>query len=455
MPIEIGKINGSNYRIGILPKYANRHGLIAGATGTGKTVTLMTLVESFAYAGVPVFISDVKGDISGLASNDELSTTFWDIYGTKGKPVSVSLENVGSLMLSKILKLGETQSGVLTIAFKYAADTGKKIVNFKDLRAILNELVDNRAEMSVTYGLINTMTVGGIMRAMLVFSEQSGDDFFDNPSFDIMQMIKTDDNGRGLMNIMDATRLMLNPSLYGTFLMWMLTELFRLLPEMGDVSKPKFVFVFDEAHLLFRDASPMLMEKIEQVVRLIRSKGVGVYFCSQSPSDIPEVVLGQLGNKIQHALRAFTPNAQKMVRSCADTFVPNPNFNTLTELQALGTGEALVSFLSAKGIPQPVQKVKVNLPKCKLGEISDDVRERIIGSMATTPVEVVREPMVTPRAPLRASVFGSSVLGKSKTYVETETATVAPAIPHMYQRSPFMQSLHDLFFSRLDSNSKL
>lgn len=394
--IHVGRIADTTYRIGILAQYANRHGLIAGATGTGKTVTLMTVVESFAKAGVPVFISDVKGDISGLASNENLTTSFWDLYGEKGLPINVSLENVGSLMLSQILSLNATQSSIITIAFKYAKDEGKSIVNFSDLRGILNELLEKRSEMSVKYGLINTMTVAGIMRSMLVFSEESGEGFFGNPSFDIQRMIRTAENGTGVINIMDATRLMLNPSLYGTFLMWMLTELFRTLPELGDVKKPKFVFVFDEAHLLFRDAQPMLLQKLEQVVRLIRSKGVGIYFCSQFPDDIPNDILGQLGNKIQHALRVFTPRDQKMVRACAESFVTNPNIDTLDALGTLGTGEALVSFLSAKGIPQPVQKVKVSLPDCKLGELSHEARMAIVRRDAPMPEPVVAERPVPP-----------------------------------------------------------
>lgn len=402
--ISLGKILNTNYRIGILSKLANRHGLIAGATGTGKSVTLMTLVESFAKAGVPVFISDVKGDISGLASNPNLSTVFWDIYGKKGLPINVSLENVGSLMLSKILNLNETQSGVITIAFKYAKDLGTNIVSFEDLRSILNLMNTNRSELSVKYGLISSMTVAGIMRAILVFTEESGEEFFGHPSFDLMKMIRHDENGNGVINIMDSTQLVLNPSLYSTFLLWMLTELFRTLPELGDVEKPKFVFVFDESHLLFRDATPMLLQKIEQVVRLIRSKGVGIYFCSQVPDDIPNEILGQLGNKIQHALRAFTPRDQKMIRSCAESFAPNPNIDTLSMIQALGTGEALVSFLSPKGVPQPVQHVKVNLPDCKLGALSDEDRQSIITATRHLSIPKVETARVVPASPTPRAV---------------------------------------------------
>lgn len=393
---SIGKIVGTNYRIGIVSKYANRHGLIAGATGTGKSVTLMTLVESFASAGVPVFVSDVKGDISALANNPNLSTTFWDIYGEKGLPISVSLEKVGSLMLSKILNLNETQSGIITIAFKYAKDINYSIVTLDDLRYILNQLNDNRADISVKYGLITSMSVASIMRAILTFSEESGEGFFNNPSFDISNMIRHDENGHGVINIMDSTKLVLNPSLYSTFLLWLLTELFRTLPEMGDVEQPKFVFVFDESHLLFQNSSGPLVQKIEQVVRLIRSKGVGIYFCSQIPDDIPNNILSHLGNKIQHALRAFSPRDQKTIRSCADTFTANPAIDTESALQSLGTGEALVSFLSSKGIPQPVQHVKVNLPACPLGEISDEIRQRVLDDTKHLVTVATVAPVIVP-----------------------------------------------------------
>lgn len=378
--IIFGKNLHSQEAIGIVRKYANRHGLIAGATGTGKSVTLMTFTEALARAGVPVFIADIKGDISGLASNKNLTTEFWDIYGKKGLPINVSLENVGSMMLSKIFNLNETQSGILTIAFKYAKDENIRIVNFDDLRNVLNILNDKREELSIKYGLINSITIAGIMRAILIFSEESGEDFFNDPSFDLMNFIRQDENGHGVINIMDSTKLVMNPSLYSTFLLWMLTELFNILPEMGDVDKPKLVYIFDESHLLFQDSTPMLMRKIEQVVRLIRSKGVGIYFCSQVPDDIPNSILGQLGNKIQHALRAFTPRDQKMIKSAAESFVVNPDIDTFTMLQTLGTGEALVSCLSNRGIPQPVQHVKVNLPECSLGEIDEDVRQEIIAN---------------------------------------------------------------------------
>lgn len=376
--IVFGKTMVDGSDASILGKYANRHGLIAGATGTGKSVTLMTVAESFANAGVPVFIADVKGDISAVANSEDLTVEFWDIYGEKGLPINVSLENVGSMMLSKILNLSDTQSGILTIAFKYARDNNISIVSFDDLRSILNVLNDNRETLSVQYGLINSQTVAGVMRGILIFSEESGEHFFNNPSFDIMNFIRHDDNGRGIVNIMDGTKLVLNPSLYSTFLLWMLTELFRILPEMGDVEKPKFVYIFDESHLLFQDATPMLLQKVEQVVRLIRSKGVGVYFCSQVPDDIPNKVLAQLGNKIQHALRAFTPRDQKMIKSAAESFATNPDIDTFNTLQSLGTGEALVSCLSGRGVPDMVQIVKVNLPRFPLGEVDASKRQAII-----------------------------------------------------------------------------
>lgn len=394
--IVFGKSIVDGSPVSILGKYANRHGLIAGATGTGKSVTLMTVAESLASAGIPVFIADVKGDISAMANSEDLTVEFWDIYGEKGLPINVSLDNVGSMMLSKILNLSETQSGILTIAFKYAKDNGISVTHFDDLRHVLNALNDNREALSIQYGLINAMTVAGVMRAILIFSEESGEHFFNNPSFDILNFIRLDDSGRGVVNIMDGTKLVLNPSLYSTFLLWMLTELFRILPEMGDVEKPKFVYIFDESHLLFQDATPMLLQKVEQVVRLIRSKGVGVYFCSQVPDDIPHKILAQLGNKIQHALRAFTPRDQKMIKSASESFATNPNIDTFTMLQSLGTGEALVSCLSGRGVPDMVQHVKVNLPSFPLGEVSSEKRRAIIhGSdffMAT--VDEVIEPVV-------------------------------------------------------------
>jgi DNA helicase HerA-like ATPase len=359
-------------------KYANRHGLIAGATGTGKTVTLLTLAQAFSQSGVPVFVADVKGDLTGIGvpggSNPKVTerltefgvaadyvgcpTVFWDVFGKKGHPVRATISEIGPLLLSRMLDLNETQEGILNIAFKIADDEGLLLLEMKDLRSMLVYISENAKEIQTKYGNVSASSVGAIQRALLVLEQQGGETFFGEPALELNDLIRVDPDGQGYVNLLDATELMRNPRLYATFLLWLLSELFEALPEVGDLPKPKLVFFFDEAHLLFNDAPKSLIEKVEQVVRLIRSKGVGVYFVTQNPIEIPETVLGQLGNRVQHALRAFTPRDQKAVRSAAETFRTNPNFKTDEAILALATGEALVSMLDEKGAPSIVERTK-------------------------------------------------------------------------------------------------
>ncbi len=389
----------------LLPKYGNRHGLVAGATGTGKTVTLMTLAEGFSKIGVPVFLADVKGDVAGLAMagtpNEkidarikELGVTgfshapnpvvFWDLWGQKGHPVRTTVSEMGPLLLSRVLELNDTQSGVLDIVFKLADDRGLLLLDLKDLRALLGLIADERKDISTSYGLVSTQSIGAIQRALLQIEQQGGDAFFGEPALDLNDLMRTTTDGKGVLNILAADQLILKPRLYSSFLLWLLSELFERLPEVGDLDKPKLVFVFDEAHLLFDDAPPALQQRVEQVVRIIRSKGVGVYFCSQFPDDVPDAILGQLGNRFQHALRAFTPRDQKAVRTAAETFVPNPAIADLPQtISSLGVGEALVSTLQDKGIPMPVEKTLVVPPGCRLGAITDAERTQV---RATSPV---------------------------------------------------------------------
>ena len=387
----------------MLPKMANRHGLIAGATGTGKTVTLKVLAESFSDMGVPVFLADMKGDISGLvkvgATNDfiaknveafsleekgfnfhEYPVEFWDLFGEKGLPVRVSISEMGPVLLSKILNLSEAQAGVLNIVFRVADDESLLIVDIKDLKAMINHVVENKDQYEGEYGAIAAKSANTILRSLITLEDQGGNGFFGEPALDLNDFIQLDDNGKGVINILDAQKLSLSPDLYSTFLLWMMTNLYQNLPEVGDLDKPKFVFFFDEAHLLFDDMSPEFGKKIEQVVRLIRSKGVGLYFISQSPDDIPEDILAQLGNRVQHALRAYTPKDQKAVKVAAETFRPNPNFDTAEVISNLGTGQALVSVLDEKGVPTVVEQVNIVPPQSHIGAIEDDLRSQIIDS---------------------------------------------------------------------------
>ncbi|HEX5371405.1 MAG TPA: helicase HerA-like domain-containing protein [Aquabacterium sp.] len=384
----------------LLPALANRHGLITGATGTGKTITLQTLAESFSRIGVPVFMADVKGDLTGisqkgvvspklakilqergLATPESLScpTTLWDVFGQQGHPVRATVSDMGPLLLGRMLNLNDTQEGVLQLVFKIADDNGMLLLDLKDLRAMLQHVGDNASQFTTEYGNISPASVGAIQRGLMQIEEQGGDQFFGEPMLDIADFMQTTD-GQGVINILAADKLMNSPRLYATFLLWMLSELFETLPEVGDLDKPKLVFFFDEAHLLFKDAPAALVERIELVVRLVRSKGVGVYFVTQNPLDIPETVLGQLGNRVQHALRAFTPRDQKAVRSAADTMRANPGLDIATAITELGVGEALISLLDEKGRPGVTQRVFVLPPGSQIGPISQEQRQALIAS---------------------------------------------------------------------------
>lgn len=397
VPLVVAMSQGKE--IVLLPQMANRHGLITGATGTGKTVTLQKMAESFAAIGVPVFMADVKGDLSGIGAAGVASekmlkrleamgikdfqprantAVFWDVFGEKGHPVRATISDMGPLLLARLLNLNETQAGVLTLAFKIADDSGLLLLDLKDLRAMIQFVGDNAKRFTTEYGNISTASVGAIQRGLLALGEQGGDKFFGEPMLDIADLMQADGEGRGVVNVLAADRLYNHPKLYATFLLWMLAELFEKLPEVGDGEKPKLVFFFDEAHLLFNDAPAALLEKIEQVVRLIRSKGVGVYFVTQNPLDIPETVLGQLGNRVQHALRAFTPRDQKAVKAAADTMRPNPAFHTVDVITELGVGEALVSFLDEKGRPLPVERAFVIAPGSRLGVLTDAERSAAV-----------------------------------------------------------------------------
>ncbi|KZM49254.1 helicase HerA-like domain-containing protein [Labrenzia sp. OB1] len=383
-------------------KLANRHGLIAGATGTGKTVSLQILAEGFSKAGVPVFCADIKGDLSGLAaegvSKDFLEkraqevglektysykafpAVFWDLFGEQGHPIRTTVSEIGPLLLARLLELNDTQEGVLNILFELADDEGLLLLDLKDLRAMLAHVAERASELSTLYGNVSKASIGAIQRRLLVLERQGGENFFGEPALDIRDLIRTAPDGRGVVNILAADKLMTSPRLYGVFLLWLLSELFEELPEIGDPEKPKLVFFFDEAHLLFTDAPKALIEKVEQVVRLIRSKGVGVYFVTQNPLDVPETVLSQLGNRIQHALRAFTPRDQKAVRAAAETFRPNPDLDTERVITELGVGEALVSTLEGKGIPSVVQRTLIRPPSSRLGPITKAERRTLIQS---------------------------------------------------------------------------
>ncbi|ALN86310.1 putative ATPase [Lysobacter capsici] len=385
-------------------KLGNRHGLVAGATGTGKTVTLMTLAEGFSRQGVPVFLADVKGDVAGLAmpgaANDKLQSrlteigiadwapgaspvVFWDLFGKLGHPVRTTVSEMGPTLLARILELNDTQSGVLDIVFKLADDRGLLLLDLEDLRALLGLVADERKDISTSYGLVSTQSVGAIQRSLLRLEQEGGDHFFGEPALQLADLMRTSTDGRGVVNVLAADSLILKPRLYSSFLLWLLSELFEQLPEVGDIDKPKLVFVFDEAHLLFDDAPPALQQRVEQVVRIIRSKGVGVYFCSQFPDDIPDNILGQLGNRVQHALRAFTPRDQKAVKTAAETFVPNPALNVAEAISQLGTGEALVSTLQDKGVPMPVERTLIAPPRCRMGAITEAERAQV---RATSPI---------------------------------------------------------------------
>jgi DNA helicase HerA-like ATPase len=378
---------------------ANRHGLVTGATGTGKTVTLQVLAEGLSRAGVSVFAADVKGDLSGISEPgeakeafvtrakslgfdyepDQFPVVFWDLFGEQGHPIRATISEMGPLLLSRLLDLNEVQEGVLNICFRVADEQGLLLLDLKDLRAMLGFIADRAAELTTQYGNVSKQTIGTIQRQLLVLENQGGAKFFSEPALVLKDFIRTDRDGRGTVNILAADKLMENPRLYATFLLWLLSELFEELPEIGDQPKPKLCFFFDEAHLLFNDAPKALLDKIEQVVRLIRSKGVGVYFVTQNPLDVPDKVLAQLGNRVQHALRAFTPRDQKAVRAAAETFRPNPKLDTTKVIMELGKGEALVSFLEGNGTPSMVERVMIRPPSARLGPITPEERKALIG----------------------------------------------------------------------------
>lgn len=390
--------------LGIVPKMANRHGLITGATGTGKTCTLQNLAETFSAMGVPVFATDIKGDLSGVAKAgggnkhfeksiadnhlDQLGfryqsspVAFWDIFGEQGHPLRTTVSEMGPILLSRVLDLNDTQSDVLNLVFRIADDQNLLLLDLKDLRKMLEEVGNNRTQYTTAYGNISTATVGAIQRGLLALEDQGGDKFFGEPAIDIFDLIQTQ-NGKGVINILASDKIINSPKTYTSFLLYLLSELYEQLPEVGDLDKPKLVFFFDEAHLLFNDINKSLLERIEQIVRLIRSKGVGIYFCTQNPIDIPDIILGQLGNRVQHALRAYTPRDQKAVAVAADTFRPNPAFDTRAVITELAVGEALVSFLDEKGIPNMVERAIVLPPQGQAGAITPDERQQIIKNTA-------------------------------------------------------------------------
>ena len=382
----------------LLARYGNRHGLIAGATGTGKTVSLMVLAEGFSRMGVPVFMADVKGDVAGLAmagsdsekirqrvaqigiegyTHEANPVLFWDVFGKAGHPVRTTISEMGPSLTGRILEINDTQAGVLEVAFKLADDQGLLLLDLDDLRALLGFVADNRKEISTQYGLVSAQSVAAIQRALLSLERQGGEALFGEPALELNDLMRTDLSGRGIINILAADQLILKPRLYSSLLLWLLSELFENLPEVGDLDKPRLVFFFDEAHLLFDDAPPMLRQRVEQVVRIIRSKGVGVYFCSQFPDDVPNEILGQLGNRIQHALRAYTPRDQKAVKTAAQTFVPNPKLDVAGVISQLGVGEALVSTLQEKGVPMPVERTLISPPRCRIGALTEEERTAV------------------------------------------------------------------------------
>ncbi len=458
--ILIGKGTRSVYLLG---QYANRHGLVAGATGTGKTVSLMLVAEGFSRMGVPVFAADVKGDLAGLAlagtpsdkirarvaevgidgyANEPNPVVFWDVYGAAGHPVRTTISEMGPTLLGRILELNDTQAGVLEIAFKLADDKGLLLLDLDDLRALLGFLADHRKEVSTEYGLTSAPSIAAIQRALLTLDREGGSHVFGEPALELTDLLRTDLSGRGIINILAADQLILKPRLYSSLLLWLLSELYERLPEVGDLDKPKLVFMFDEAHLLFDDAPASLRQRIEQVVRLIRSKAVGVYFCSQFPDDVPGEILGQMGNRVQHALRAFTPRDQKAVRTAAETFVTNPGFDVATAISQLGVGEALVSMLQDKGVPMPVERTIIAPPRSRIGAITADERTSVrsrspIGTKYDTPVnresayerltERAATPLVTTPSPTPAPSGGTHAPAPPRTERPAPTSASPPA----------------------------
>jgi len=439
------------------PKFGNRHGLIAGATGTGKTVSLQTLAEGFSRIGVPVFMADVKGDLAGISQTGggnpkiearaqeigyQLAYTgfpviYWDLFGELGHPIRTTVSEMGPLLLSRLLDLNDTQEGVLDLAFKLADDQGLLLLDLKDLRALLQFVADNAKSLTTEYGNVSSATVGAIQRSLLVLEQQGAEKFFGEPALNLNDLMRVGYDGRGFINILAADKLMQSPRLYATFLLWLISELFEDLPEVGDPEKPRLVFFFDEAHLLFNDAPAALLQKIEQVVRLVRSKGVGVYFVTQNPIDIPDTVLSQLGNKVQHALRAFTPRDQKAVTASAETFRPNPAFSTAEAITQLGVGEALVSFLEVKGTPMVVQKTLVAPPSSRLGVVTPQERQMV---MTNSPVRGLYDQTVD-----RESAF-ETLRGRAEAAAQ-QAAAAPPVIQQSRQRvehNPAMDFVGDI-----------
>ena len=411
MPDALIIAKHGDLELGLLPALANRHGLITGATGTGKTVTLQVMAERLSSIGVPIFMADVKGDLAGMSQAGAISpkfeerlrlvgvdapsfsgfpAVFWDVFGEQGHPVRATASDLGPLLWSRILELNDTQTGVLTLAFKFADDNGLLLLDLKDLRALLSHVSDNAAQLTTTYGNVSAASIGAIQRGLLTLEQQGGDRFIGEPMLNVDDLLQTS-GGRGVINILSADRLLGAPKLYSTVLLWLLSELYERLPEVGDPEKPKLVFFFDEAHLLFTDAPKILLDKIEQVIRLIRSKGVGVYFVTQNPRDVPDTVLGQLGNRVQHALRAFTPRDQKAVKAAAETMRANPKIDTEKVITELAVGEGLISFLDEKGRPNVVERAYVLPPASRIGPISPEERRAV---MASSPVKGVYEVVV-------------------------------------------------------------
>lgn len=434
------------------PRYGNRHGMIAGATGTGKSVSLMVLAEGFSRLGVPCFLADAKGDLAGLSMaaaepGDKLKSRlaklklsgwkaqanpviFWDIYGKLGHPVRATVSEMGPTLLGRVLELNDTQEGVLEVVFKVADDQGLLLLDLADLRALLSFAAENAKDISGRYGLISPTSIAAIQRALLKLESDGADSFFGEPALELSDLMRQDMSGHGVINVLAADQLILKPRFYSTFLLWLLSELFEQLPEVGDLDQPKMVFFFDEAHLLFEDAAPALLQRVEQVVRLIRSKGVGVYFCSQNPDDVPGVILGQLGNRIQHALRAFTPRDQKAVKAAAQTFVTNPKLDVVRAIGQLAVGEALASTLADGGIPAPVQQIMVSTPCCRIGAISDTERATVrqrspVGSKYDTAVNRdSAEEMLARRTDEKAAANSSVGTGSA---AGTDGSTPAPS----------------------------
>ena len=449
-------------RCELLPALANRHGLITGATGTGKTITLQTLAENFSKIGVPVFMADVKGDLTGISQTGSIGpklaavlaergleapasiacpTTLWDVFGEAGHPVRATVSDMGPLLLSRMLALNETQSGVLNMVFKIADDQGLLLLDLKDLRAMLQHVGDNASQFTTEYGNVSAASIGAIQRGLLQIEQQGGDKFFGEPMLNIGDFMQTVD-GQGVVNILAADKLMNAPRLYATFLLWMLSELFETLPEVGDLDKPKLVFFFDEAHLLFKDAPAVLVERIELVVRLVRSKGVGVYFVTQNPLDVPDTVLGQLGNRVQHALRAFTPRDQKAVKSAASTMRANPGLDIETAITELGVGEALISFLDAKGRPCVTERVFVLPPGSQIGPITAAQRQQLIASSL---VAGVYEKLVD-RESAYEKLSGRVAGGGSLADEANSAARGKPGAAPADEEGGLMDSLKDMVF---------